>query len=71
MSGVILFEEVPRDAALRLILEGYSDNSGSIAALQRIGAPRTKLWRTSLALAHTHLAAMASQVTSMSCRRPC
>ena len=26
-SGVILFEEVPRDAALRLILEGYSDNS--------------------------------------------
>jgi hypothetical protein len=26
-SGVILFEGVPQDAALRLILEGYSENS--------------------------------------------
>lgn len=26
-SGAILFEPIPRDAALRLILEGYSDNS--------------------------------------------
>jgi hypothetical protein len=28
-SGVILFERVPQDAALRLILEGYSDDSNA------------------------------------------
>jgi len=27
-SGVIVFEPIPKDASLRLILEGYSDNSG-------------------------------------------
>ena len=26
-SGVILFEGIPKNAALRLILEGYSDNT--------------------------------------------